>query len=86
VSADISLSDILGTEKGISALIDFLDITGAFTRDGMKRNPPQDPEYKPRSVWDDFDDITNTQAAEGDPTEADWRDEIVDPDDFENDI
>ncbi|KAF9067107.1 hypothetical protein BDP27DRAFT_1384085 [Rhodocollybia butyracea] len=44
VSKDVSLSDILGTEKGISALINFLKTTSAFTRDGMKRNPPQEPE------------------------------------------
>ncbi|KAE9399465.1 hypothetical protein BT96DRAFT_764848, partial [Gymnopus androsaceus JB14] len=33
-SEDVSLFEILGTEKGISALVEFLKVSGALTRDG----------------------------------------------------
>ncbi|KAE9385418.1 hypothetical protein BT96DRAFT_1007052 [Gymnopus androsaceus JB14] len=82
-SEDVCLSEILGTEKGISALVEFLKVSGALTRDGMEHKPPKEPEYKPWSFWDDLDNTINTQIAEGGLAEADWRDKIVDSDDFE---
>ncbi|KAJ7479312.1 hypothetical protein B0H11DRAFT_2280857 [Mycena galericulata] len=49
VSNQISIPDILGTEKGIQALAKFLESSGAFTKTGQPRHeteplPPEDEE------------------------------------------
>ncbi|KAE9407949.1 hypothetical protein BT96DRAFT_808762, partial [Gymnopus androsaceus JB14] len=46
VSLDICLADILGTEEGIEALVEFLSETGTFTRTGSPRKPIEEPVYK----------------------------------------
>ncbi|KAE9382790.1 hypothetical protein BT96DRAFT_794553, partial [Gymnopus androsaceus JB14] len=46
VSEDVLLSDILGMEKGILALVDFLKVSGALTQDGTMHKPPEEPKYK----------------------------------------
>jgi ribonuclease HI len=43
VSGTVALPEILGTRKGIQALSAFLKKTGAFTRNGSPRQPPQTP-------------------------------------------
>ncbi|KAF5311071.1 hypothetical protein D9619_007654 [Psilocybe cf. subviscida] len=68
VTPSIALSEIFGTQEGIEALAEFLELSGAFTRDGKPRPsaeynlheappPPQDPENP-------FDDDTTSLAGE----------------------
>jgi ribonuclease HI len=46
VSATVSLPTILGTKKGIQALTTFLKKSGAFTRSGDPKAPPQTPIFE----------------------------------------
>jgi hypothetical protein len=43
VSKEISIPDILGTEKGLTALSRFIENTGAFTKTGGPRAEPLPP-------------------------------------------
>lgn len=51
VSEDVSLPEILGTRDGISALITFLEKSGAFSKNGRPREPREPP--KPEEAPDD---------------------------------
>ncbi|KAJ3766336.1 hypothetical protein FB446DRAFT_676608, partial [Lentinula raphanica] len=42
-SPDVILADILGTSEGVEALSEFLELSGAFTRTGKHREPPEGP-------------------------------------------
>ena len=46
VSRDIALPEILGTKEGITALAEFIQKSGAFTRNGQPPNPPQTPNFE----------------------------------------
>jgi ribonuclease HI len=58
VSRDISLPEILGTEKGIEALIDFLEESGAFTKTGKPTPKPREPSFdeEPNPAEDEDED------------------------------
>jgi hypothetical protein len=60
VSRDISVPEILGTKEGISALAEFLDVSGAFTKTGEPRQTKDLPRYEdepePEPESDDSDD------------------------------
>ncbi|KAJ3831292.1 hypothetical protein F5878DRAFT_549730 [Lentinula raphanica] len=85
VSQDICLADILGKEEGIEALIEFLDLSGAFTVTGRPRNQPEPPMYRPRGIQEELDEWFNNNDEDetDDNREADWRDEVVDEDDHD---
>ncbi|KAJ7471919.1 hypothetical protein FB451DRAFT_1251417 [Mycena latifolia] len=58
VSRDVSLPEILGTKEGITALAEFLDKSGAFTKTGEPRCQPSLPTYEDELEpdWDDDSD------------------------------
>ncbi|KAJ7016215.1 hypothetical protein C8F04DRAFT_982495 [Mycena alexandri] len=56
VSRDISLPEILGTKKGIAALAEFLESSGAFTKTGKPRQPPKLPSVEDEPELEDSDD------------------------------
>ncbi|PPR03941.1 hypothetical protein CVT26_001146 [Gymnopilus dilepis] len=60
VSRDVFVPDILGTKEGITALVDFLKASGAFTRTGScpttLRPPAFDDEPLPNPDTDDSED------------------------------
>ncbi|KAE9403396.1 hypothetical protein BT96DRAFT_917499 [Gymnopus androsaceus JB14] len=80
-SPDISLQDknIGDRQRHICSV----RASGAFTRDGKPRKTPKEPIYVARSVWDFFDDMLNSQVEGTAIPEADWRDEVVDPNDLD---
>ncbi|KAJ3759892.1 hypothetical protein EV360DRAFT_11135, partial [Lentinula raphanica] len=45
VSQDVSLTDILRTNKGVEALSEFLDMSRAFTKTGRRRRQAKLPKY-----------------------------------------
>jgi ribonuclease HI len=61
VSRDVSLPEILGTQKGITALAKFLEKTGAFTKTGQQRQPRTLPSFddEPDPPDDSGDDSDN---------------------------
>ncbi|KAF8829680.1 hypothetical protein HHX47_DHR2000357, partial [Lentinula edodes] len=77
-SDDICLKDILGTSKGIEALTEFLDESGAFTRTGGRRPTPTEPSYTPLGIWEELEIISHETEEDNITLEADWRNEIVD--------
>ncbi|KAJ7618981.1 hypothetical protein DFH06DRAFT_83408 [Mycena polygramma] len=60
VSRDVSLPEILGTKEGISALAEFLEKSGAFTKTGEPRRertiPSFDDEPEPQESDGESDD------------------------------
>ncbi|KAJ3837382.1 hypothetical protein EV361DRAFT_759381, partial [Lentinula raphanica] len=50
VSQDVSLMDILRTNKGVEALSEFLDMSRAFTKTGQHRRQAKPPKYRPRGI------------------------------------
>ncbi|KAJ7430606.1 hypothetical protein B0H11DRAFT_1942758 [Mycena galericulata] len=60
VSNQISIPDILGTEKGIQALAKFLESSGAFTKTGQPRR-----ETEPLPPEDEEDDRESDAGSEG---------------------
>jgi hypothetical protein len=69
VSKDVALQEILGTKKGIEALAEFIEASGAFTRNSRPFNKEQPlPEYddKPeplRGIEDDW--ASDNEEGEG---------------------
>ncbi|KAF7980442.1 hypothetical protein HWV62_38290 [Athelia sp. TMB] len=61
-SRDLSLPEILGTKKGIEALNEFLEKSGAFTKTGTPRttpslpNPEDEPDVSPDESEDEEDE------------------------------
>ncbi|KAG7447207.1 uncharacterized protein BT62DRAFT_1004783 [Guyanagaster necrorhizus] len=51
VSRTMYLPDILGTKEGITALSQFMETTGAFTRTGQLRNERLAPEPEEEGKW-----------------------------------
>ena len=60
-----SPSEILGTQEGIEALVEFIRASGAFTQSGKPPLEPAPPPYEPyvtdptRRWTDDYDDPNN---------------------------
>jgi ribonuclease HI len=63
VSRDVGIQEILGTKKGLEALAEFLEISGAFTRNGWPFNKERvlptfsdEPNVEIEDEWDSEDD------------------------------
>ena len=54
---DVALSEVLGTREGIKALTKFLSKTGAFSKSGRTRPPPEPPD-----IDDPENDITSDES------------------------
>jgi hypothetical protein len=66
-SRDISLPEILGTEKGIEALIDFLEESGAFTKTWKPISKPREPSFddEPNPAEDEDEDPPRRAGRQG---------------------
>ncbi|KAJ3732669.1 hypothetical protein DFJ43DRAFT_1072160 [Lentinula guzmanii] len=58
----------------------------AFTKTGQHRRQQETPEYKPRGISDELDDWLNGDTEAQVHIEADWREELVDEGDEEDEI
>ncbi|TDL29573.1 hypothetical protein BD410DRAFT_780020 [Rickenella mellea] len=63
-SRDIHIPTILGTKKGIAALSDFLQDSGAFTKTGYPRAPRKPPEPYIEADIPDEETIENEEEEE----------------------